>query len=93
MMQCMYQVLTVTLLLGFAALSAHALEGTVSSAFERIDRVFCLNSTTGCSLEGAVVPEADGSYRFDCMSLDGGANDAITILIQGTLLPESPPTP
>ena len=90
-MQHRYWIWITAFLLGFAPLQVAALEGTVSSEFESIERVFCLNSTTGGHTEGAVVSEADGGYRFDCTSLEGGANDAVTILIQGILQETMPP--
>ncbi|ETW95333.1 MAG: hypothetical protein ETSY1_31075 [Candidatus Entotheonella factor] len=93
MQPCMYSTLTAILLLGLAALHVNAQDGTVSSDFDTIERVFCLNSTTGGSIDGAVMVEADGGYRFDCTALEGGANDAVTILIQGTLRETTAPSP
>ncbi len=85
MMKYLYLVLMASLLLGLNTLSLEALDGFVSSELENTPRVFCLNSTTGESLDGAVIPEADGGHRFDCTALEGNTNDAVTILIQGRL--------
>ncbi len=84
-MQRMYWMVIAILLPGFMTLQINAQEGTVSSEFDTIERVFCLNSTTGSSTEAGVSGEADGSHRFDCRPFDGAGSDTVTILIQGTL--------
>ena len=79
--------------IGLCALPAMALEGSVSPALESVQRVFCLNTTTGESLDAIVTMDADGNHRYDCSELAGTTGDAMSILVQGTFVEATPPPP
>ncbi len=76
---------------GLCTLPAVALDGDISPDLESVQSVFCLNSTTGESVAATVMTDANGLHSFDCGQLTGEEGNTISILIQGTLAPTTPP--